>query len=147
MADDNINPEFVNDPAPWPVARIDRVRPTEDVPLPGDVIPKRPLRMSHLFAEDVGRIVDALQVTTETQTERVLDLVNTLIRDAVASYENSITWDTTCLNCSNLMDQIYELDMKLQRTIEKVEDVITDRHSGDFAPLLPKLARIVREER
>lgn len=30
--------------------------------------------------------------------------------EALASYESGITWDTTCLNCANLLDQLYETE-------------------------------------
>lgn len=41
--------------------------------------------------------------------------------DLVAEYENSITWDTTCLNCAQLLDKLYAAEMKLEQCNEKRE--------------------------
>lgn len=32
------------------------------------------------------------------------------LRERVAQYEGAITWDTTCLNCSSLLDRCYATD-------------------------------------
>jgi hypothetical protein len=40
----------------------------------------------------------------------------------------AITWDTTCLNCSNLLDQLYRRDMQ----VEKVREVC--EHARKISP-------------
>lgn len=37
--------------------------------------------------------------------------------DLVQEYEQAISWDTTCLNCSNLIDKNYEQYVKLEQVI------------------------------
>lgn len=37
------------------------------------------------------------------------------LRASVQDYENAITWDTTCLNCSKLMDSNYEQHCEIER--------------------------------
>lgn len=41
----------------------------------------------------------------------------------IHEYENSITWDTTCLNCSALMDKNYEQYVRL----DKVKAALADK--------------------
>jgi hypothetical protein len=43
------------------------------------------------------------------QADALLDEVERL-RERVAKYEGAITWDTTCLNCSRLLDRCYQAD-------------------------------------
>lgn len=49
----------------------------------------------------------------------------------VREYEDAINWDTTCLNCSKLMDQIYELDqVKLPAALAKYDEAQAERDAA-----------------
>lgn len=49
--------------------------------------------------------------------ESLLDCDTPVLRllSVIMEYENAITWDTTCLNCSNLLNQLYDSDMRIER--------------------------------
>ena len=46
----------------------------------------------------------------------------TLLRD----YENAITWDTNCLNCSNLLDQLYAQDERIDQIRQILKEELGD---------------------
>ena len=48
------------------------------------------------------------------------------------AYEGSITWDTTCLNCSGLMDKNYEQYCKIDE-IKAALEAFAGRHSAILA--------------
>ncbi|MDE2105254.1 MAG: hypothetical protein KGL39_48965 [Patescibacteria group bacterium] len=43
------------------------------------------------------------------------------LRQEVGQYRDAITWDTSCLNCSKLLDRCYEADMRAEQAAEKAE--------------------------
>lgn len=38
-------------------------------------------------------------------------------------YERCITWDTTCKNCSNLMDKLYDTDCELDKAKQEINEL------------------------
>ncbi len=46
----------------------------------------------------------------DEKDQRILALLD-LVRD----YENAITWGVACLNCSSLLDKLYEAEAQLEK--------------------------------
>jgi chromosome segregation ATPase len=108
--------------------------------------------------DEMDRLVEyinASQLPTEARAQRAeteRDALNTVIsrltveRDAaqartvaaeqkVAEYENAITWDTSCLNCSQLLDRSifdHERAQRAEAAVAKVHEVV-DGKAGGFA--------------
>jgi hypothetical protein len=74
--------------------------------------------------------------------ERILRLI-ALIHD----YEKSITWNTTCLNCSNLLDKLYVADMRLEQVagaldrIKKYDSI----QSGGYGQASQDAVKLIRD--
>lgn len=63
--------------------------------------------------------------------------------EMIGEYENALTWDTTCIRCSTLLDNNYEQYVKLQLVQELIDSV--KREGGDTAPLW-KIERALKGE-
>ncbi len=78
-------------------------------------------RESHRFEmeERLSQLDGWTQAYLALKSERDEALVEVeRLRSGIKSYEDSISWDVTCLNCSNLWSQIYQVDT----TVEKIAD-------------------------
>lgn len=52
--------------------------------------------------------------------------------DTILEYENSIVWNTTCLNCASLLDHNYEQYVRLERMSDLIEELDEDEY---FVPV------------
>ena len=75
------------------------------------------------------------RVNAETLADAVLPIVEEetkALREKVQEYRNAITWDTTCFNCSHLLDRCYEADMQREVLRDKVKTLADEweRNAG-----------------
>jgi hypothetical protein len=66
-----------------------------------------------------GRIARRCAALADAETA---DLRAALVvaRERLAEYENATAWDTTCLNCSRLLDRCYEAEMRAEQAGERL---------------------------
>lgn len=69
------------------------------------------IRETFRTVSDADRVADELAVVADA-------LIAEAIEKDRKERDGAICWDTTCLNCSNLLDSLYALDCKLDRARE-----------------------------
>lgn len=75
--------------------------------------------------EDVS-VLQHLSKDTKLELEPNEREILQRVADRVVEYENAITWQTTCRNCSKLLDRLSALDLAVVQLFEENPELLTD---------------------